>query len=65
MSTDSTDAPIREGDCIICGKWPENNRWALREMTIALPLQKIDQICDPCLSEFWSKFVSSDPKSVK
>jgi hypothetical protein len=21
-----------EGDCIICGKWPEKDRWALREM---------------------------------
>ena len=25
-------------DCIICGKWPEPDRWALREMIDALPL---------------------------
>ena len=25
-------------DCIICGKWPEADRWALREMLDTLPL---------------------------
>jgi hypothetical protein len=27
-----------EDDCIICGKWPEKDRWALREMIDSLPL---------------------------
>jgi hypothetical protein len=25
-------------NCIICGKWPEADRWALREMLDTLPL---------------------------
>jgi hypothetical protein len=29
-------------DCIICGKWPEKDRWALREMLDTLPLQGAD-----------------------
>ena len=29
---------LSEDDCIICGKWPEKDRWALREIIDALPL---------------------------
>jgi hypothetical protein len=38
-------------DCIICGKWPEADRWALREMIDKLPLGE-EQICDECLLAF-------------
>jgi hypothetical protein len=33
MSNDSDHKPIEEDDCIICGKWPETDRLALRKMT--------------------------------
>jgi hypothetical protein len=42
-----------EGDCVICGKWPEKDRWALPEMIDSLPLQEIERICDKCLESFW------------
>jgi hypothetical protein len=45
-----------EDDCIICGKWPERDRWALREMIRSLPLDD-EQICDECLRCFWSRIV--------
>jgi hypothetical protein len=32
-------------DCIICGNWPERDRWALREMIDRLPLDE-----DSCIS---------------
>ena len=32
-------------DCAICGKWPEKDRWALREMIDSLPLQEIERVC--------------------
>jgi hypothetical protein len=41
-----------EDDCIICGKWPEKDRWALREMTDSLRLQE-ETVCDECLLSFW------------
>jgi hypothetical protein len=43
-------------DCIICGKWPEKDRWALREMIDSLPLQE-KSICDECLLAFWANCV--------
>jgi hypothetical protein len=36
-------------DCIICGKWPEADHWALREMLDTLPLND-EPICDRCQS---------------
>jgi len=41
-------------DCIICGKWPENDRWALQKMTTALPLPEIVGVCDEYLVAFRS-----------
>ena len=46
---------VSEDNCVICGKWPENDRWALREMTDSLPLQAIESICDNCLVSFWGR----------
>jgi hypothetical protein len=43
---------LSEDDCIICGKWPEKDRWALREMIDGLPLDD-GPICDECLIAFW------------
>jgi hypothetical protein len=43
-------------DCVICGKWPERDRWALREMIDSLPLDE-EQICDECLLSFWRGIV--------
>jgi hypothetical protein len=42
---------MSQDDCIICGKLPEWDRWAVREMIEALPLQN-DRICDECLRAF-------------
>jgi hypothetical protein len=38
-------------DCIVCGKWPERERWALREMLDTLPMDD-EPICDECLMAF-------------
>ena len=46
-----------EDDCIICGKWPEKDRWALREMIDSLPLQEVERVCDECLVSFWNGIV--------
>jgi hypothetical protein len=43
---------MSDDDCINCGKWPEKDRWALRQMIDALPLGE-EQICDECLRSFW------------
>ena len=43
---------ILADDCIVCGKWPEQDRWALREMNDTLPMDE-DPICDKCLMAFW------------
>jgi hypothetical protein len=51
------DEAISESDCVVCGKWPEKDRWALREMIDTLPLQEIEQICDGCLTTFWHNCV--------
>lgn len=40
-----------ENDCVICSKWPEKDRWALRQMTASLPLND-EPICDECLQVF-------------
>jgi hypothetical protein len=41
--------------CVICCKWPERDRWALREMLDTLPLQE-EPICDACLMA-WARNV--------
>jgi hypothetical protein len=33
-------------DCVVCGKWPERDRCALREMIESLPLQETEGVCD-------------------
>ena len=33
-------------DCVVCGKWPERDRWALREMLDTLPMD--EPVCDEC-----------------
>jgi hypothetical protein len=38
-------------DCVICGKWPEKDRWALRKTIDRLPLGE-EQICDECMISF-------------
>jgi hypothetical protein len=47
-------------DCIICSKWPEPDRWALREMIDALPLGD-DGICDECLMAFLNRLAGPEP----
>jgi hypothetical protein len=44
-----------EDACVVCGKWPASDRWALREMIEALPLDE-EPICDQCLSSFFARF---------
>jgi hypothetical protein len=43
-------------DCIICGNWPERDRWALREMLDTLPVDD-EPICDECLMAFWQNCI--------
>ena len=38
-----------ENKCVICGDWPERDRWALREMNEWLPLQEIEDVCEACV----------------
>jgi hypothetical protein len=48
-------------DCIICSKWPERDRWALRETLDTLPLDD-EPMCDECLTAFWQNCVAgSEP----
>ena len=42
---------ISEDDCVICGKWPERDRLALREMIRALPVNE-GPIRKECLRSF-------------
>ena len=35
-------------DFVICSKWPERDRWALREMITELPLTE-EPFCADCL----------------
>jgi hypothetical protein len=49
--------PGMPADCIICGKWPEKDRWALREMIDSVPLREIERVCDECLVSFWNGIV--------
>lgn len=49
-------------DCIICGKWPERDRWALWKMITELPLRE-EPICDECLRAFAVRlFSGAKPK---
>jgi hypothetical protein len=38
-------------DCPVCSHWPEDDRWALREMLDTIPLS--DDVCDECNSAFF------------
>ncbi len=50
-------------DCIICAKWPEGARWALREMIAELPFAD-ETICDDCLRAFAVRqFRGAKPKA--
>jgi len=53
-----------EDDWIICGKWPEKDRWALREMIDSLPLHE-EPICDECLRNFWRRIVEQPDSRSK
>jgi hypothetical protein len=56
---------MSEDDCIICSKWPERDRWALREMLDALPLDD-EPVCDECLMVFWKNCVAGpEPSSPR
>jgi hypothetical protein len=41
---------VSEDDCLVCGKWPERDRWALREMIDTVPL---DGVCAACDMAWW------------
>jgi hypothetical protein len=41
--------PISEERCIFSGRWPEKDRWALRDTIEILPLED-DRVCDACFS---------------
>jgi hypothetical protein len=51
---------IMPDDCVICGKWPEADRWALRETIDKLPLGE-DKICDECLISFLKQAGEPEP----
>jgi hypothetical protein len=50
-----------EDDCVVCGKWPEKDRWALREMLDSLPM--FEQVCDACLMAWWALATSGRHRS--
>jgi hypothetical protein len=50
-------------DCVICSKWPERDRWALRQMITELPLQE-EQICDECLRAFIVRLADKAKRST-
>jgi hypothetical protein len=49
---------MSEDDCVICGQWPEKDRWALREMIDTIPLEDDDPVCDECLTAFWMNCIA-------
>jgi hypothetical protein len=53
------DDCVAEDDCSVCGKWPEKDRWALREMTNSLRLD--EEVCDACLTAFFSGLIAPGP----
>jgi hypothetical protein len=53
-----------EDDCIICSKWPEKDRCALREMIDSLPLHE-EPICDECLRSVWHRIVEQPDSGSK
>jgi hypothetical protein len=54
-------APISDDECILCGHWPEKDRWALRDAIEILPLED-DGVCDACFAMFWQKCAADDPE---
>ena len=44
---------------VICGKWPEADRWALRLLIDSLPLDEVP-ICDECFMAFFNRLVIED-----
>ena len=42
---------VSEDECVICGHWPEKDRWAVREMIEVLPLQ--ENTCVKCEAVFF------------
>jgi hypothetical protein len=38
-------------ECVVCGHWPEADRWACREMLDSIPLS--DDVCEECEMAFW------------
>ncbi len=45
---------VMPDECVICGNWPEPDRWVRREMIDELPLE--DNVCDECLKAFWKNW---------
>jgi hypothetical protein len=45
---DAVDALVPADDGIICSKWPEKDRWALREMNDSLPLDESKSATSAC-----------------
>ena len=41
--------PISEERCIFSGRWPEKDRWALRDTIEILPLED-NHVCNACFS---------------
>jgi hypothetical protein len=54
-------APISKDECILCGHWPEKDRWAFRDAIEILPLDN-DGVCDACFATFWQKCAADDPE---
>jgi len=53
--------PISEDECILCGHWPEKDRWAMRDAIEILPLED-DGVCDACFATFWQRCAADDPE---
>jgi hypothetical protein len=61
---DADEPAVSEDDCVVCGSWPERDRWALREMIDTIPLS--DDVCDECNMAFWRNcIVPLLPKPTK
>jgi hypothetical protein len=58
----STQPPISEDDCAICGRWPEAQRSKMR-IFARLPLQE-EQICAECQVALWAGYSDDVLKSM-
>jgi hypothetical protein len=62
-----SEVTVTADNCVIYGKWPEKDRWALRQMIGTVPLGD-EPICDECLMAFWESCWGEqehrDPRSI-